>query len=124
MKVYLAGPINSCTDKEAKAWREKAKVLFPDYLDPMRNDYRGMELEPGNADIIVNTDKADIDACDAVLVWFEKPSVGTSMEVFYAYTKNKPVCVINRSKNPLSPWLIHHASHIVDSLEDAKKIFG
>lgn len=43
MKVYLAGPINGCTDAEAKNWREELKTHFPNAIDPMKRDYRGVE---------------------------------------------------------------------------------
>ena len=41
IKVYLCGPINGCTDTEAKNWREAVKEHFPASVDPMKRDYRG-----------------------------------------------------------------------------------
>lgn len=119
MKIYLAGPINGCTDAEANDWRTAVKKIHPDCLDPMARDYRGKEAESVNA--IVEGDKADIDQCDAVLVYFEKPSVGTAMEVLYAWERKTPVVVINRSGKPVSPWLVYHACAVVDSIEAAFK---
>lgn len=112
--IYLCGPINGRTDDEAKGWREIAKERWPGTcLDPMRRDYRGRELEPGVAAEIVAGDLEDLQACDALLVYFDKPSVGTSMEVFYAkHVLGKPVVVIDASDKPLSPWLIFHADNI------------
>ena len=109
--LYLCGPINGRTDADATNWREYAKRLWPwQCLDPMRRDYRGRELEDGIAAEIVAGDIEDIKASDAVLVFFDKPSVGTSMEVFYAkHVLSKPVVVIDASDKPLSPWLIHHS---------------
>lgn len=43
MKVYLCGPINGCTDDQCKNWREAAKQVLSDTVDPMRRDYRGRE---------------------------------------------------------------------------------
>ncbi len=109
--IYLCGPINGRTDADATNWREAVKAAWPGAcLDPMRRDYRGRELEPGIAAEIVTGDIEDIQACDAVLVFFDKPSVGTAMEIFYAkHSLGKLVVVIDASDKPLSPWLIHHS---------------
>jgi nucleoside 2-deoxyribosyltransferase len=119
--IYLCGPINGRTDDDARNWRELAKSRWDgSVLDPMRRDYRGRELEPGIAAEIVAGDIEDIQACDALLVYFDKPSVGTSMEVFYAkHVLGKPVVVIDASDKPLSPWLIHHADDVTRHLSVA-----
>ncbi len=109
--IYLCGPINGRTDEDATTWRETVKARWNgECLDPMRRDYRGRELEPGIAAEIVAGDIEDIQACDAVLVFFDKPSVGTSMEVFYAkHVLGKLVVVIDAQDKPLSPWMLHHS---------------
>ena len=88
----------------------------------MDRDYRGRELEPGVAKEIVENDKADIQSCDALLVMFDKPSVGTSMEVFLAWQLGKPVHVVNLSERPLSPWLIYHATAVHPDLGAAVEV--
>lgn len=128
MRVYLAGPINGCTDSEANDWRAEAKDLLARAghmaFDPMIRDYRGRELEPGIAAEIVEQDKNDIASCDAVLVYFERPSVGTSMEVFFAHTQGKFVTVVDKSNKPLSPWLTHHSHFQTKTLREAVAIFS
>jgi nucleoside 2-deoxyribosyltransferase len=119
MKVYLCGPINGRMDADCKDWREQAKEVFPESLDPMDRDYRGRELEPGIAAEIVANDTADIQACDAMLVMFDKPSVGTSMEIFYAHQIGKRIHLVDVSGRPLSPWLRHHVAYVHTSLEEA-----
>lgn len=119
-RVYLCGPINGCTDEEANDWRSAAKrSLRAECFDPMVRDYRGRELEPGIADEIVNNDKADIKACDTILVYYEKPSVGTSMEVLFAHERGKWIIVVDRSGKPLSPWLLYHSDVVVSTLAEA-----
>lgn len=115
--IYLAGPINGCSDEQAKNWRASAKQMFPNCLDPMRRDYRGREAE--NVTAIVEGDKSDISRCAVVLVWFERSSVGTAMEVFYAWHSHRLVVVVNKSTAPLSPWLVYHSNHICGSLKEA-----
>lgn len=117
MKVYLCGPINGRSDDDCTVWREAAKAVLPDTLDPMRRDYRGKEAAAYRE--IVELDKIDVAACDALLVYFDKPSVGTSMEMIWAWERGKLIVLVNRSAAPLSPWLVYHSHHVCTSLDDA-----
>lgn len=123
MKVYLAGPINDCTDAECKDWRQQAKELRHDiaWIDPMRRDYRGQEDK--NVKAIVEDDKRDIEGCDKILAFCPKPSVGTSMEIIFGkYVKRAwPKCsvvVVVPPGSPVSPWLRYHADHLVETVEE------
>lgn len=119
--VYLAGPIAGCTDAECRVWREQAAVMLRPLvaLDPLRRDYRNEDLfHPELAAEVVRADKADIINSAAVLVHYDRPSIGTSMEVLFAWTFRVPVFVANQSgMERLSPWLIHHAHEIHVGLE-------
>lgn len=119
--IYLCGPINGRSDDDCTGWREAVKRLFPgNCVDPMARDYRGRELEPGIAAEIVAGDIEDIQTCDAILVFYDKPSVGASMEVFYAkHNLGKQVVVIDKSDKPLSPWLLHHSDVVVRTVNEA-----
>lgn len=119
MRIYLAGPINGCTDEEANDWRMFCIGLRPDieWYDPMVRDYRGREAIAFRE--IVEQDKADIDACDALLVSYTKPSVGTSMEVLYAWERGKRIILVSAKASVLSPWLLYHANAICHSYHDA-----
>ena len=117
MKIYLCGPINGCTDEECINWRDAAKTIFSDTVDPMRRDYRGREDQCVSE--IVEGDKLDIDKCDALLVNYDKPSVGTSMEVFYAWQQKKPVIIVASKDARISPWLRYHSSRIVNTFMEA-----
>ena len=113
--TYLAGPITGRSDAECNDWRRWADAhLVCLTADPMARDYRGREQEPGIDAEIVKGDKADIVASDALLVHFDRPSVGTSMEVLFAWQISKYVVIANVSSAPLSPWLLYH-SHTQDT---------
>lgn len=116
MRLYLGGPINGCTDEEASGWRDGVKPLAEalgyETVDPMDRDYRGREMEPGIAAEIVELDKQDIDSCDVMLMNCPKPSVGTSMEVFYGWCVGRHIiCVLPEDAQP-SPWLVYHSDTI------------
>lgn len=117
MKVYLCGPINGCTDAEARDWREAAKARFPDHLDPMKRDYRGKEDESVNEIVIL--DKREVESVDVLLVNAPAPSWGTAMEIKHAWDHGVPCIVVVPAGTRISPWLRYHATKIVHSFEDA-----
>ena len=120
--IYLAGPINGCTDAEALDWREDltARLEGHTVISPMTRDYRGKEDE--NVADIVNGDKEDIKKSSIVVAYCPKPSVGTSMEVFYAFSVlAKRVVIYAPPGAPISPWLRYHSHVILDNPEDIEK---
>ena len=117
--VYLSGGMLGCMDEECRDWREYAKrQLRCATRDPVAvRDYRGREME-GMVDM-VESDKADIDECDTLLVNYVKPSVGTSMEVLYAWERGKIVILVAPQNVVISPWLVYHSHHLFHTVEDA-----
>lgn len=119
-KVYLAGAINKMSDADCKDWREEAikklALLGFGALNPMDRDYRGKEKTAYKE--IVELDKLDIDNSAYIIVNYLKPSVGTSMEVLYAWEQGKPVVIFTTSDN-VSPWLVYHSTKIVKTLFEA-----
>lgn len=118
MKIYLAGPINGCSDDEANNWRDVAKAALGEEncIDPMRRDYRGREDESVNE--IVHGDYADIRDSDVMLANCWQVSWGTAMEIHFAFEEGKRVLAILPPGTRVSPWLRYHAT-IVFSLDDA-----
>lgn len=124
--VYLAGPINGCTDAEALDWREDMVRRLNGFniLSPMSRDYRGKEAEL--VEEIVEGDKADIDASDIVIAYCPKPSVGTSMEVLYAWERDKHVIVLAPPGTSVSPWLKYHSHEVFNyafNVESAVQLY-
>lgn len=112
MRVYLAGPINGTTDAQMHDWREDLKSRMPavEFVDPTIRDYRGNE--DTNVAELVEADKDDIDTCEAVVAYCPSPSVGTSMEVLYAWQQGQRVLIYAPPGAPISPWLRYH-SHAI-----------
>lgn len=116
--IYLCGPINGCTDEECKDWREFVKSRWSgNALDPMRRDYRGKEDDAVKE--IVELDKIDVINSDVILVNYDKPSVGTSMEILYAFERGKLVVVVAKDGTRISPWMRYHSHQICNSFDAA-----
>jgi nucleoside 2-deoxyribosyltransferase len=118
LTLYLAGPINGCTDSEALDWRNAAtQALSESYKikSPMDRDYRGREDD--NVDAIVYGDLRDIRDADVLLVNAERPSWGTAMETFYAHREKRYVVVV--CPGSVSPWLRFHSAVVCASWDEA-----
>ena len=120
--IYLSGPIMDEHEGEARKWREIAEsILSKNFrlLDPMRRNFRDKEVDSANE--IVEFDLQDIREADIILVNYSKPSIGTSMEVFYAsYHLGKFVVVFSPySFKDCSPWMIRFSTKILPTLEEA-----
>lgn len=118
--IYLAGAIADRSDEDCIDWREEAKKLWPGACrNPMDRDYRGAMMTSEVVHDIVTGDLCDIDCSDGLVVMYDRPSVGTSMEIFYAYQRGKPVVIINKSGRELSPWLLYHSNHVCEDMNSA-----
>lgn len=114
--IYLCGPIAGCTDSECIDWREEVKRRWPGVCrDPMARDAREMQMTDELASRIVRLDLQDIDNSHGLLVYYDRPSVGTSMEIFYAaHERRIPVVLVEApGAKASSPWLRHHTHAIV-----------
>lgn len=135
--IYLAGPVATLDDGGA-GWRESVLEYLGgdetvEALNPL-DKYNvpvddltvvhGMSDEDDETTVgtveIVGSDKQLVEASDAVLVGYEDvKSIGTPMEVMYAYDRDKPVGIWIRDETDaeeLSPWYRHHASAVTNSL--------
>ncbi len=121
-KIYLCGPIMDCSSDEQSSWRQRAKEQLGEkfvILDPMRRNFRDHEIDSANE--IVDFDLQDVRDADILLVNYSKPSIGTSMEVFYAgHDLGKFIIAFNPAPfQDLSPWMVKFCTKILPSLDDA-----
>lgn len=110
-KVYLAGPISGLTYDECVAWRDEATRELSRHgiagYSPMRNkaflrdygviegSYPGYALSGDRA--IMTRDHHDTTTADAILVnllGVDRVSIGTVMELAWAYTRQIPVVLM------------------------------
>jgi len=121
-KIYLSGPIMDEHEGVAREWRELAKRLLGDkffLLDPMRRNFKDREVDSANE--IVRFDLQDVDDADLLLVNYNKPSIGTAMEIFHA-SHNLGKFVVAFSPytfKDCSPWMVKYCTKILLTLEDA-----
>lgn len=120
--IYLCGPIMGEIEGEARNWREEAKKRLSDrfiLLDPMRRDFKDNEVDSANE--IVEFDLQDIRDADIILVNYNKPSIGTAMEVFYA-SHDQGKFVVAFSPFPFqdcNPWMVKFTTKILHSLDES-----
>ena len=114
-KVYLAG---WWKDTEYRKITKKEFGKYFDLIDPMDvsfneiRKYIGPDMEDT---FIVKNDKRKIDNCDILVAKFDflpqgEISLGTPMEVAYAFSKGIPVYIISKDdyiRN--NPWLKFHS---------------
>jgi nucleoside 2-deoxyribosyltransferase len=110
------------SDGKAREWRELARAkLGGDFtlLDPMRRNFKDREVDSANE--IVEFDLQDVRDADIVLVNYNKPSIGTAMEVFYAaHNLGKFVVAFSPfTFKDCSPWMVRFCTKILPSLDDA-----
>ncbi|MBI1388265.1 MAG: hypothetical protein GC154_07445 [bacterium] len=120
--IYLSGPIMGEVGGEAVQWRQEAVIRLQDQfdlLDPMRRSFKDNEVDSANE--IVEFDLQDIRDSDIILVNYNKPSIGTAMEVFYAaHDLGKFVVSFSPySYQDCSPWMVRFSTKILPGLEQA-----
>ena len=107
--IYLSGPIMDEHEGVAREWRITAKQLLgADFriLDPMRRKFVDRQVDSANE--IVEFDLQDVRDADIILVNYDKPSIGTSMEVFYAaFDQGKFVISFFLEDPPFSGRCLH-----------------
>lgn len=150
--VYLAGPIRN-SKNGGGGWREQIKQEYGEkfnFNDPTDNinvpaeDVKVVERFPSGPNEIslfeiVDDDMSMLKESDGVLVGYsDVKSVGTPMEVQWAFDNVIPIVIWNREPtgswlkrkykrlkakligvDDMSLWYKHHASHITNERHDA-----
>ena len=97
VKVYLAGPIEGCSDDEMVVWRKAATMLFDDgirAISPVR-------MDSTLTTAIITQNQYDVRECDVTLAYLPKSisdrrcSYGTICEIAWAHAQNKPVVIVS-----------------------------
>ena len=121
-KVFLSGPIRGLSREDSLKWRNEATSILGSSFDVV-HALRGREEKETMQDsrLAVIRDKTDIDSSDIILVNDSFPNssmIGTSMEVIYAYERNKVVIIFGNGHEK-DYWLNYHCHSRVENLEKA-----
>jgi len=97
VKVYLAGPMEGCSDDEMLVWRKAATLSFNDgikSISPVR-------IDSTFTTAIITQNQYDVKECDVTLAYLPKSisdrrcSYGTICEIAWAHAQNKPVVIVS-----------------------------
>ena len=97
VKVYLAGPMEGCSDDEMLVWRKAAPLSFSDgikSISPVR-------IDSTFTTAIITQNQYDVKECDVTLAYLPKSisdrrcSYGTICEIAWAHAQNKPVVIVS-----------------------------
>lgn len=95
--VYLAGPMEGCSDDEILVWRRAATLSFEDgikAISPVR-------IDSTLTSAIITQNQYDVSTCDVTLAYLPKCisdrrcSYGTICEIAWAHAQNKPVVIVS-----------------------------
>ena len=100
--VYLAGPIEGCDDGEIHQWRDQCSHFFVDNITGI-NPYRAESDSdtPESRKRITMKNYMDVRSCDLILANLPKhindrrPSYGTTFEIAWGYSLQKPVVIVS-----------------------------
>ena len=96
-KVYLAGPMEGCSDDEMLVWRRAATLSFNEgikAISPVRIDSKFTTA-------IITQNQYDVKECDVTLAYLPKSisdrrcSYGTICVIAWAHAQNKPVVIVS-----------------------------
>lgn len=134
--AYLAGPITGLSFGESVDWREKFSLLVAPKvqgLSPMRcKDYLKDEAKIAHSyptplscpKAIISRDFNDCKRCDILVANFlgsDKVSIGTTMEIAWAYSFRIPIILImEKDLNPHEhPMIREAAGFYAETVKDA-----
>ena len=149
--VYLAGPIDGLSYKEGIEWRKAAQQELAVHDIKGMSPQRGKDYIANYAEIademdfakqehlvgdnpmstsrgIMVRDRFDAMNCSVLFVNFlgaTRVSIGTVMEIAWAYQLNKPIVIVIENEDTLHknhPMLRETFSYVVNNIEDGLNI--
>jgi hypothetical protein len=103
-KVYLSSTVYPWWDLKNYRWKQKLINLVKKYnnnirfIDPLKNKSEDPAVCP--------MDITDINRSDFVVVYINKLSIGTLLELGYCIFTNKKYCIVSKKKYILMhPWI-------------------
>ena len=124
--VYLAGPIEGCSDNEINQWRQKCFLAFNDNIVGI-SPYRGEREEDDSESQkrIIMKNYMDTKNCDLILAYLPKEinarrhSYGTTFGIAWGYSLQKPVIIVSDDVAVHDHPLMNMSGCMFWDLEDA-----
>lgn len=137
-KVYCAGPMAGLTYDQSEDWRDRVREMFPPEIvcySPLRGKqalrslgkigvgaYDTKEHPLASDRGILRRDYYDVISCDLLfcsLLGATKASIGTAMELAWAWAHDKPIVLVDTPGSPHDHPMIREVwSYRVGSLEE------
>ena len=120
MRVYLAGPIEICTEEEIFLWRNYVKNKVGNDVEIITPKYH-----LGTAGEIFEDTKNNVEICDVVFAHLPKAinerraSYGTIFEISYGHALNKRVMIISDDEFVHKHPVMNHVAKMFYSLDSA-----
>tara|TARA_S200002703_G_scaffold39202_1_gene34321 strand:- start:9573 stop:9980 length:408 start_codon:yes stop_codon:yes gene_type:complete len=95
--VYLAGPMEGCSDDEMLIWRG----AVVSYLEDGIKAISPVRIEDTSPPAIMTQNEFDVSKCDVVIAYLPKSisdrrcSYGTICEIAWAHAQRKPVVIVS-----------------------------
>ena len=133
--VYLAGPIEGCDDGEIHQWRDQCGHFFVDNITGI-NPYRAESDSdtPESRKRITMKNYMDVRSCDLILANLPKhindrrPSYGTTFEIAWGYSLQKPVVIVSDDefvhKHPLLDVAGAHFTELEEAIDYINILLG
>tara|TARA_R100001509_G_scaffold102461_1_gene60154 strand:- start:149 stop:553 length:405 start_codon:yes stop_codon:yes gene_type:complete len=120
MKVYLAGPIEICSEEEIFLWRNYIQSKAPSTIQTIVPKYH-----LGSQSEIFEDTKLNVENCDVVFAHLPKsinerrPSYGTIFEISYGHALGKKVIIISDDEFVHKHPVMNHLADMFYSLDAA-----
>ena len=120
MKVYLAGPIEICTEEEIFLWRQYVSSKVGDTIEIITPKYH-----LGSAGEIFEDTKSNVERCDVVFAHLPKAinerraSYGTIFEISYGYALKKRIMIISDDEFVRKRPVMNHLAEMFYGLDAA-----
>ena len=118
-RIYLAGPIHGCNERQRSYWRRRLRDNWGDrfeFIDPTEEIVSAADQPDLGAYEIIERDQRAIRECDAVLANMWKESIGTAMGIVHAKREGKLVAVVD--PNHIGNRILAFYADVVSDRED------
>ena len=105
-----------CDSDETFGWRHRVRDALARKPNPIEVHIPDIE-DAAAVKYMVESDKAAIDACGALVVYPWKVSCGTAMEAIYAWERGKYIVLVEAPG--ISPWHRYHSTYTARDVDGA-----